>query len=76
MTVKTTPGHFSWASRSCSVPMSPGPVLETLVIASFLPGLSVRDVEAALAEGLGDQAAVSRSTVSSMCQQIKDEYAA
>ena len=37
-------------------------------------GLSVRDVEAALAEALGDQAAISRSTVSVICQQIKDEY--
>ncbi len=50
--------------------------LETLVIASFVRGLSVRDVEAALAEALGDQAAISKSTVSSVCGQIKDEYAA
>ena len=44
------------------------------MIASFVRGLSVRDVEAALAEALGDQAAISKSTVSSVCQQIKDEY--
>ena len=50
--------------------------LESLVIASFVRGLSVRDVEAALAEALGDQAAISKSTVSSVCQQIKDEYEA
>ena len=50
--------------------------LETLVIASFVRGLSVRDVEAALAEALGDQAAISKSTVSSVCGQIKDEYQA
>lgn len=36
--------------------------LETLVIASFVRGLSVRDVESALAEALGDQAAISKST--------------
>jgi transposase-like protein len=48
--------------------------LESLVIASFVRGLSVRDVEAALAEALGDQAAISKSTVSSVCGQIKDEY--
>jgi putative transposase len=48
--------------------------LESLVIASFIRGLSVRDVEAAIAEALGDQAAVSKSTVSVICQQIKDEY--
>ena len=50
--------------------------LETLVIASFVRGLSVRDVEAALAEALGDQAAISKSTVSAICGQIKDEYEA
>ena len=44
------------------------------MIASFVRGLPVRDVEAALAEALGDQAAISKSTVSSVCQQIKDEY--
>jgi putative transposase len=37
---------------------------------------SVRDVEAALAEALGDQAAISKLTVSLVCQQIKDEYQA
>jgi hypothetical protein len=36
--------------------------LESLVIASFVRGLSVRDVEAALAEALGEQAALSKST--------------
>jgi len=41
--------------------------------ASFVRGLSVRDVEAALAEALGDQAAISKSSV---CGQIKDEYQA
>jgi transposase-like protein len=50
--------------------------LESLVIASFVRGLSVRDVEAALADALGDQAAISKSTVSAICQQIKDEYQA
>jgi transposase-like protein len=39
-------------------------------------GLSDRDVEAALREVLGDEAALSRSTVSRICQQVKDEFAA
>ena len=39
-------------------------------------GLSVRDVEATLAEALGDQAAISKSTVSAICAQIKEEYQA
>jgi transposase-like protein len=46
------------------------------VIASFVRGLSVRDVEATLAEALGDQAAISKSTVSAICGQIKDDYEA
>jgi putative transposase len=46
------------------------------VIASFVRGLSVRDVEATLADALGDQAAISKSTVSAICGQIKDEYQA
>ena len=48
--------------------------LESLVIASFVRGLSVRDVEATLADALGDQAAISKSTVVQVCQAIKTEY--
>ncbi len=48
--------------------------LESLVITSCVRGLSVRDVETGLAETLGDQATVSKSTASSFCQQIKQEY--
>jgi putative transposase len=33
-------------------------------------------VQATLADALGDQAAVSKSTVSAICQQIKDDYEA
>jgi hypothetical protein len=50
--------------------------LESLVIASFVRGLPVRDVEATLADALGDQAAISKATVSAVCGQIKDEYQA
>jgi transposase-like protein len=46
------------------------------VIASFVRGLSVRDVEATLADALGDQAAISKSTVSAICGQITGEYQA
>jgi putative transposase len=48
--------------------------LEALVISGFVRGLSVRDVEAALAEALGPEAALSKSTVSRICQAIKDEF--
>jgi transposase-like protein len=88
VTVKTTAGpvHLArpklrgttgaFASRLFGSHVTKTNALETLVIASFVRGLSVRDVEAALAEALGDQAAISKSTVSSVCGQIKDEYAA
>ena len=50
--------------------------LEALVISAWVRGLSDRDVEAALREVLGEEAALSRSTVSRICQQVKDEFAA
>ena len=88
VTVKTTAGPVTlsrpklrgtteaFASRLFGSHVTKTNALESLVIASFVRGLSVRDVEAALAEALGDQAAISKSTVSSVCQQIKDEYQA
>jgi putative transposase len=88
VTVKTTAGPVTlarpklrgtteaFASRLFGSHVTKTNALESLVIASFVRGLSVRDVEAALAEALGDQAAISKSTVSVICGQIKDEYAA
>jgi putative transposase len=86
VTVKTTAGPVilsrpklrgtteAFASRLFGAHVTKTNALESLVIASFVRGLSVRDVEAALAEALGDQAAISKSTVSSVCGQIKDDY--
>jgi putative transposase len=86
VTVKTTAGpvHLArpklrgtteaFASRLFGSHVTKTNALETLVIASFVRGLSVRDVEAALAEALGDQAAISKSTVSVICGQLKGEY--
>jgi len=48
--------------------------LEALVIAGFVRGLSVRDVEAALTEALGPDATVSKSTVSRICAEIKIQF--
>lgn len=88
VTVKTTAGPVqlsrpklrgttgAFASRLFGAHVTKTNALESLVIASFVRGLSVRDVEAALAEALGDQAAISKSTVSVICGQIKDEYQA
>src|SRR5664279_1203923 len=50
--------------------------LESLVIAGFVRGLSVRDVENTLADALGAEAALSKSTVSRVCQAIGDEFEA
>jgi transposase-like protein len=66
----------AFASRLFGSHVTKTNALESLVIASFIRGLSVRDVEATLAEALGDQAAISKSTVSAICGQIKDEYQA
>ena len=88
VTVKTTAGPVTlarpklrgtteaFASRLFGAHVTKTNALESLVIASFIRGLSVRDVEATLADALGDQAAISKSTVSTVCQAIKDEYEA
>ena len=86
VTVKTTAGPVTlerpklrgttaaFASRLFGKHVTKTNALESLVIASFVRGLSVRDVEATLADALGDQAAISKSTVSQVCQAIKTEY--
>jgi len=66
----------AFASRLSGAHVTKTSALELLVIASFGRGLSVRDAGATLAEALGDQAAISKSTVSAVCQAIKDEYQA
>jgi putative transposase len=88
VTVKTTAGPVglsrpklrgtteAFASRLFGSHVTKTNALESLVIASFVRGLSVRDAEAALADALGDQAAISKSTVSAMCQAITGEYRA
>src|SRR4051794_22626156 len=47
--------------------------LESLVICSFLRGLSVRDVEAALEETF-DERVMGRSTVAGVCQDTRERY--
>ena len=61
-------------ARSAPVVLWQINALESLVIASFVRGLSVRDIAAALAEALGDQATISKSTVSAICAQIKAQF--
>ncbi len=88
VTIKTTTGPVTlarpklrgtseaFASRLLGTGVTKTHALESLVIAGFVRGLSTRDVEATLAEALGEQATVSRSTVSRICQEIQAEMAA
>ncbi|MFI0908672.1 IS256 family transposase [Streptomyces sioyaensis] len=86
VTVKTTSGPMKikkpklrgttekFASRLFGATVTRTNALESLVIASFVRGLSTRDVTNTLAEALGSDAALSKSTVSSICQNIRGEY--
>lgn len=88
VTVKTTSGPVTlqrpklrgttdrFASALFGTGVTKTNALEALVIAGFVRGLSVRDAEAALAEALGPEAAVSKSTVSRICAEIKEQYEA
>jgi putative transposase len=51
----------AFASRLFGNHVTKTHALASLVIASFVRGLSVRDVEAILADALDDQAAISKS---------------
>lgn len=85
-TVKTTSGPITiarpklrgttgtFASRLFGTGVTRTHALETLVTASFVRGMSVRDVERALADAPGPEAALSKPTVSTICQAIVTEY--
>jgi transposase-like protein len=64
----------AFASRLIGLGVTRTKALDSLVIASFVRGLSVRDVEATLAEALGEQAALSKSTVSQICQSLVSQF--
>jgi putative transposase len=72
--IRRTRHHDSFVSRLFGTGVSKTNALETLVIAGFVRGLSVRDVESVLADALGPQAALSKATVSRVCQAIRDEF--
>jgi putative transposase len=85
-TIKTTAGPVQlrrpkvrgtlepFASRLFGKGVTRTNALESLVISGWVRGLSTRDIEAALAETLGPDATVSRSSVSRICEAIKDEF--
>jgi putative transposase len=86
VTVKTTAGPVTlarpklrgtdeaFASRLLGKHVTRSNALESLCIAGYVRGLSTRDVEASLADALGEQAALSKSTVSRVCAAITDEF--
>ena len=71
---KTRGTDVAFASRLLGAGVTRTNALESLVIAGFVRGLSVRDVEASLADALGPDSTVSKSTVSRICEAIKDEF--
>jgi putative transposase len=84
-TIKTTAGSVTvarpklggtseaFASRLFGTGLTKSNALESLVIAGFVRGLSVRDVEATLADALGAEATVGKSEVSRICRAIRAE---
>jgi transposase-like protein len=86
VTIKTTAGPVTierpklrgtteaFASQLFGTTVTKSNALESLVIAGFVRGLSVRDVENTLADALGAEAALSKSTVSRVCQAIGQEF--
>lgn len=87
-TIKTTAGPITvarpklrgtteaFASQLFGTSVTRSNALEALVIAGFVRGLSVCDVENTLADALGAEAALSKSTVSRVCQVIAEQFAA
>jgi putative transposase len=87
-TIKTTAGPVTvarpklrgateaFASQLFGKSVTKSNALESLVIAGFVRGLSTRDVGNTLADALGAEAALSKSTVSRVCQAIADEFEA
>ena len=85
-TIKTTLGpvelrrpklrhaHSALCDQLFGATVSRTNALETLVISAWVRGLSDRDVEAMLAEVFGKEAAISRTTVSRICQRLRSEF--
>lgn len=86
LTIKTTAGPLelkrpklrNTTERFASTLLGKGVVrsepLESLVISAWVRGLSDRDIEALLAEALGPEAALSKSTASRICQRLRGEF--
>jgi transposase-like protein len=86
LTVKTTAGPVAlrrpklrntaeaFASQLLGKGVVRSEPLEALVVSAWVRGLSDRDIEALLAEALGPEAALSRSTASRICARLRDDF--
>jgi putative transposase len=66
-------GKLGFVSRVLGKGVARTHALESLVISSFLRGLSTRDVEAALEE-VFEESIASKSTVSRICEDTRERY--
>jgi putative transposase len=66
--------HAALCDRLFGQGVSRTNALETLVISCWVRGLSDRDVEAMLVEVFGQDAGISRSTCSRICQRLRAEF--
>jgi putative transposase len=66
-------GKLGFVSKILGKGVARTHALESLVISSFLRGLSTRDVEAALEE-VFEESIVSKSTVSRICEDTRERY--
>jgi transposase-like protein len=66
-------GKLGFESRVLGKGVTRTHALESLVISSFLRGLSTRDVEAALEE-VFEEPIASKSTVSRICEDTREQY--
>ena len=85
-TIKTTAGPVelkrpkvrgtleAFSSRLLGKHVTRTNALESLVISGWVRGLSDRDIEAALRESLGADATIGKSTVSRICEAIKEQF--
>ncbi len=85
-TIKTTLGpvelqrpklrgaHSALCDRLFGAGVARTNAIETLVISCWVRGLSDRDIEAMLGETFGDDARISRTTASRICQRLRAEF--
>jgi transposase-like protein len=66
--------HAALCDRRFGQGVSRTNALETLVISCWVRGLSDRDLEAMLVEVFGQDAGISRTTASRICQRLRAEF--